>query len=211
MRPSLLAAALLAALPAAAEEDVAVGMPAPAFSLRTMNPQVAGADWIALDRFAGEAPEDPAAKAVLLSFFASWCEPCKRELPLLVRLHRTYRDEGLRVLAVDIDTDAEGMEAARKLAAAAKVGFPVLSDRFNLLARRYLGDRAPLPSVFLIRRDGTIARVDRGYAKDGAAFLRGAVEEVLGIERPPAQPAVARKAAREPPPAGPAEPAALSR
>jgi thiol-disulfide isomerase/thioredoxin len=211
MRPPLLvAAALLAALPAAAEEEVAAGLPAPAFSLRTMNPQVAGADWIALDRFAGDAPEDPASKAVLLSFFASWCEPCKRELPLLVRLDRTYRDQGLRVLAVDIDTDAEGMEAARKLAAAAKVGFPVLSDRFNLLARRYLGDKAPLPSVFLVRRDGTIARVDRGYAKDAAAFLRGAVEEVLGIERSPVQPAVARKAAREPP-AGPATPAALAR
>jgi thiol-disulfide isomerase/thioredoxin len=185
MRPSLLAAALLlAARPAAADEELAAGAPAPTFSLRTLNPQAAGADWISLDRFTGEAPEDPAAKAVLLSFFASWCEPCRRELPLLVQLDRTYRDQGLRVLAIDIDTDDAGIEAARKLTAAAKVAFPVLGDRFNLLARRYLGERAPLPSVFLVRRDGTVARVERGYGKDASTFLRGAVEDVLGIERP---------------------------
>jgi thiol-disulfide isomerase/thioredoxin len=192
MRPSAVAAAaLLAALPAAAEEEVGEGLPAPSFSLRTLNPDVAGAAWVALDRFVGEEPEDPAAKAVLVSFFASWCEPCKREMPFLVQLDRMYRDQGLRILAVAIDREEPGIEAAKQLIAAAKVTYPVLSDRFNFLARRYLGEKAPLPSVFIVRRDGTIAKIERGYAKDASAFLLGHVQDALGIERKSAkQPAV---------------------
>jgi thiol-disulfide isomerase/thioredoxin len=207
MRSLLAAVLLVSALPAAAEEEIGEGLPAPAFSLRTLNPDVAGTGWIALDRFVGAEPEDPGARAVLLTFFASWCEPCRREMPFLAQLDRTYREQGLRVLAVDIDSDEAGMEAAKKLGAAAKVGYPLLSDRFNFLARRYLGEQAPLPSVFLIRRDGTIARIERGYAKDASAFLLAEVQAVLGIERGPPRQAVAKKSAAR---GGTARPAALT-
>jgi peroxiredoxin len=180
----LAALALLAAAPALADEEVGVGLPAPAFSLRAMNPEASGQSWVALDRYVGEEPEDAGAKAVLLTFFASWCEPCKKELPFLVELDRTYREQGLRVLGVCIDGEEPGIEAAKKLVAEKKVTYPVLSDRFNFLARRYLGEKAPLPSVFLIKRDGTIAKIERGYSKDASAFLLADVQEVLGVPLP---------------------------
>ncbi len=183
MRPPALVALAVLALPAAAlEDEIGVGLPAPSFSLRTLNPETAGASWIALDRFAGDAPEDPAAKVVLISFFASWCEPCRKEMPLLVQLDEMYREQGLRVIGVSIDREEPGIEAAKAMIARAKVTYPVLSDRFNFLARRYLGDKAPLPSVFLVRRDGTIARIERGYAKDASQFLLADVRAALGIE-----------------------------
>jgi thiol-disulfide isomerase/thioredoxin len=196
MRSSVLAlAVLLAAAPAAAEEEVAEGLPAPTFSLRTMNPETAGAGWIALDRYVGEDAEDPAAKAVLVTFFASWCEPCRREMPFLVQLDRMYRDQGLRVVGVCIDKEEPGIEAAKQLVQEKHVTYPVLSDRFNFLARRYLGEKAPLPSVFLVKRDGTIARIERGYAKDASAFLLAEVQDILGIERKGGkQPAAAKPA-----------------
>ncbi len=175
------ALAVLAHPAAAAEEEIGEGLPAPAFSLRTLNPQAAGASWIALERFAGAEPEDPGSRVVLLSFFASWCEPCKKELPLLVQLDRMYRERGLRVLGVNIDREEQEIEAAKAMIAQAEVTYPVLSDRFNFLARRYLGEKAPLPSVFLVRRDGTIARIERGYAKDAAQFLVAEVRAALGI------------------------------
>jgi thiol-disulfide isomerase/thioredoxin len=190
--PALAAGLLLSAAPAAAEEEIGEGLPAPSFSLRTMNPEVAGTPWVALDRFVGEEPEDPSAKVVLISFFASWCEPCKRELPFLVQLDRMYRDRGLRILGIAIDTEEAGIEAARRLVAAAKVSYPVLSDRFNFLARRYLGEQAPLPSVFVVRRDGTIAKIERGYSKDASAFLLAHVEDALGIERKASKRAAAK-------------------
>jgi thiol-disulfide isomerase/thioredoxin len=209
--PVLAALALLAALPAAADEEIGEGLPAPSFSLRTMNPEVAGTGWIALDRFVGAEPEDPAAKVVLISFFASWCEPCKREMPFLVQLDRMYRDQGLRVLGVAIDKEEAGIEAAKNLIQSAKVTYPVLSDRFNFLARRYLGDKAPLPSVFIVRRDGTIAKIERGYAKDASAFLLSEVQDALGIARKGKQPASKRAAAADGPTKGAPAKAAAAR
>jgi hypothetical protein len=113
-------------------------------------------------------------------------------MPFLVKLDREYREHGLRVVSVDIDTEEAGQDAARRLVGEAGFKHPVCSDRFNILARRYLGDKAPLPSVFLIRKDGTIARVERGYAKDAPLFLLAAVRAELGL---PAQAAKASEPA----------------
>jgi thiol-disulfide isomerase/thioredoxin len=193
-----------AVLAAAVDEEVGEGLPAPSFSLRTLNPEAAGASWIALDRFAGQEPEDPASRVVLLSFFASWCEPCRKEMPFLVQLDRMYREQGLRVLGVNIDREAPEIEAAKAMIAQAEVTYPVLSDRFNFLARRYLGEKAPLPSVFIVRRDGTIARIERGYAKDASQFLLAEVQAALGI-------GPERKGARGGPASAPAKASAGAR
>jgi thiol-disulfide isomerase/thioredoxin len=182
MRPFVLALCAALAVPAMAEEEVAVGLPAPAFSLRPLNPDVTGAGWLSLDKYAGEAPEDAGAKVVVLSFFASWCAPCKKEMPFLVQLDRMYREQGLRVVGVTIDTEEPGIATAKKMITDAKVGYPVLSDRFNFLARRYLGESAPLPSVFLIRRNGEIARIERGYSNDVGALLLASIQEELGLK-----------------------------
>ena len=69
-----------------------------------------------------------------------------------------------------------------------RVTYPVLSDRFNLLARRYLGEQSPLPSVFLIRRDGTVDRIERGYGKDAKGFLLAEVRRLLGPATAEARP-----------------------
>ncbi len=183
-RTVALLAGLALALPALAEQDEAVvGAPAPSFSLRVLNAQETGVSWLSLQSLVGEEAEDAGAKVVLVSFFASWCAPCKKELPLLVDLDRRYRALGLRVIGISIDKEEDGIAAARKLVADQHAAYPVLSDRFNLLARRYLGDQAPLPSVFLIGRDGTILSVERGYTRDASSFLRGKVEAALGIKR----------------------------
>lgn len=179
--------ALLAPAPGVGDEEIAVGLPAPAFTLRTMNPEVSGLTVVSLDRYVGPEAEDPQARVVLLSFFASWCEPCKKEMPYLQQLHEMYRDRGLRVLSVSIDREEPAISRARQVAAGAKVTFPVLSDRFNFLARRYLGEQSPLPSVFLVGRDGNILRIERGYGKDASTFLLAEVQKALGIPGPTAK------------------------
>jgi thiol-disulfide isomerase/thioredoxin len=175
-----LALALLLSEPVHASDEVAVvGGVAPAFSLRTLNPDACGAPWVSLGRLVGKEAEDPGARVVLLSFFASWCEPCRRELPFLAKLDRRYRAAGLRVVSIDIDGEEAGIEAARRLSSEAGLSHPVGSDRFNILARRYLGEKAPLPSIFLVRQDGTIGRIERGYAKQAPAFLSALVRAEL--------------------------------
>jgi thiol-disulfide isomerase/thioredoxin len=183
-RALLLLAGLAMVAPVSADQDEAVvGGPAPGFSLRVLNPEAAGVSWLSLQSMVGEEPEDGDAKVVLVSFFASWCAPCKKELPLLVDLDTRYRSLGLRVVGISIDKEEDGIAAARKLVADHRAVYPVLSDRFNLLARRYLGDQAPLPSVFLIGRDGNIISIERGYTRDASVFLRAKVEAALGIKR----------------------------
>jgi thiol-disulfide isomerase/thioredoxin len=135
--------------------------------------------WVSLEHYVGPEAEDPGAKAVLLSFFASWCGPCKKEMPYLQKLHQKYMEQGLRIISVDIDKEEAGIDAAKKMAAANKVTYPVASDRFNFLARRYLGDQSPLPSVFIILRDGTIARIEKGYGKDVSTFIMAEVQKAL--------------------------------
>jgi len=186
---ALLVTLLLPAL-SRAEDEVGVGLPAPGFSAKTLNPEAAGAPWIRLDQYVGDEPDDGGAKVVLLSFFASWCGPCQKELPFLVQLDRMYRDQGLRVVSVSIDTTPEGIEASRGQAQAARVLHPVVSDRYNLIARRYLGEETRLPSVFLVGRDGNVLRIERGYAKDAAAFLLAEVQQALGLKPPPGASAV---------------------
>jgi thiol-disulfide isomerase/thioredoxin len=193
LRALALLAGLAVAVPVTAElEEAVVGAPAPGFSLRVLNPEAAGMSWLSLQSLAGDEPEDAEARVVLVSFFASWCAPCKKELPLLVELDTRYRSLGLRVIGISIDKEEDGIAAARKLVASHHAAYPVLSDRFNLLARRYLGDQAPLPSVFLIGRDGNIISIERGYTKDASGFLRAKVEAALGIKRAAASSGAAR-------------------
>jgi len=181
-RLSLLALALVV-VPAiaTADEEVAEGLPAPPFTLRTMNQEASGVPLVSLDRYVGAEPEDAEARVVLISFFASWCGPCKREMPYLQQLHSMYRDQGLRVVSVNIDQEEPAIADARAMIEKAKVTFPVLSDRFNFLARRYLGEQSPLPSVFIVNRDGTIARIEKGYGKDASSFLLAEVQRALGL------------------------------
>jgi thiol-disulfide isomerase/thioredoxin len=180
----LTAAVLVFAAPAVtqAEDEIGVGLPAPSFTVKTLNPDVAGAPSISLGQLVGPDAEDPGSKLVLLTFFASWCKPCQKEMPFLIQLDRMYREQGLRVLAVNIDAEPPGIELAKKQIGDAGVKYPVLSDRFNFLARRYLGEKAPLPSVFLINRAGDVTRIERGYSADVSTFLLAEVQSALGLK-----------------------------
>jgi thiol-disulfide isomerase/thioredoxin len=168
---------------ARADEDelVKVGDPAPLFSLPLYNAEAQKRAMFSLDSLVGPDADEPAVKAVLMSFFATFCAPCKREMPYLEKLNEQFRDQGLRVVMISIDRDEGAAAKIDALVKQNKVSFPILKDRFNFLARRYLGETAPLPSVFLISRDGVVRELNRGYGKDASTFLLTSVERVLGV------------------------------
>ena len=166
-RPSsiLLAALFAAAGPGAlaADEPLAVGKQAPPFSMRTMNPDKAQTRVVALKNHVGQGAEDP-KKAVLLSFAASYCEPCKKELAELSLLEPALRKRGVLTAVVVIDKDEEGIAKMKKLLLEElDVPMPVLSDRFSILARRYGAEK--LPYVVLIGSDGAVRWIHAGYDK----------------------------------------------
>jgi thiol-disulfide isomerase/thioredoxin len=185
---------------AAAQEDLAAeGKPAPIFRLPVYNAQAVGSSVVALDKFVGPDATEPGVKVVLLSFMASFCAPCKKEMPYLQMLHQKYKDFGLRVVSVSIDTEPDGQKIIEDLIAQNKVTYPVLKDRFNLVARRWLGTQSPLPSVFMVKPDGMVSFVHRGYNQEASEVFATQIENALGIKRGAAALKVATDTSATPP------------
>lgn len=99
-----------------------------------------------------------AGKVVLVDFWASWCGPCKKSFPVLEALHTRYAEQGLVVLGISVDEDAEAMRSFLSERAAS---FPVVRD-----ARQRLVEDAAveaMPTSFLIDRTGVIRHVHVGF------------------------------------------------
>ena len=115
-----------------------VGQQAPAFSLQQLN----GTGEISLASLRG--------KAVVLNFFASWCQPCKREAPALEQLWRDYRSQGVVVLGIDTN---DASNDARKFISAHGVTYPTVGGG-GRLTRKY-GVNG-LPVTYVLNRQGRI-------------------------------------------------------
>jgi thiol-disulfide isomerase/thioredoxin len=189
----------MCALPGRADDDaagpkaepeeaagLAVGTVAPAFTLPVVNEFAGGKKW-GPAKWTGVEASEP-KKLVVLSFFASYCEPCKKELPELARLYDAYKDQGLGVMVVSIDKGAEMRNAVAAIAMSANATFPVLHDRFQLVARKYAAER--LPYMLLLGPDGAIQVVHVGYTDELKAGLENELRGRLGLEPlPPPKPA----------------------
>jgi peroxiredoxin len=150
-RRHLLAMAMLAAA-GAANAKAAPNAPAPDFTLR----QLDGAN-LRLGEQRG--------RVVMVNFWATWCGPCRVELPHLGRLHDKYRSAGFVLLGVNIDEDAN---AAKALASKLGLKFPVLFDSKKEVVAAY--DLNAMPATVLIDRDGRVRHLHRGY-KEGVEAL----------------------------------------
>lgn len=97
---------------------------------------------------------------VMLNFWASWCAPCREEMPHLNELNSQYKDMGFTLLGVNVD---EKERDANRAIDRLKVEFPVLFDTENNVAELFKVDA--MPTTILIDRDGTIRYLHRGYKK----------------------------------------------
>ncbi|HSJ24548.1 MAG TPA: TlpA disulfide reductase family protein [Longimicrobiales bacterium] len=144
-RPRLILAiaALLAGCGADADtfRPFTVGDPAPDFALSAM-----AGDTVRLSDLRGGP--------VLLNIWATWCPPCREEMPGLQALHETYGQQGLHVVGVSID--ARGAEdAVRAFAGDFGIGFTLLHDPGEVVPRQYR--TSGVPETFLIDADGVLA------------------------------------------------------
>jgi peroxiredoxin len=101
---------------------------------------------------------DYRGKVVLLNFWATWCGPCKAEIPWFIEFEKMYKDRGFATLGVSMDED--GWQAVQPFVKQRAINYPVMigDDR---LAQLY-GGIDSLPSTFLIDREGRIASVHLG-------------------------------------------------
>jgi len=102
--------------------------------------------------------QEQRGQVVMINFWATWCGPCRQEMPHLSKLYEKYRASGFVLLGINVDDDARNaVEVAAKLG----VKFPVLLDTDKKVSKQY--ELLTMPSTVLIDRDGKVRFVHRGY------------------------------------------------
>jgi peroxiredoxin len=90
-------------------------------------------------------------KVVFLNFWATWCIPCREEMPALERLHQTYQTQDLAIISIDLKESADQVKVFFQKHS---LSFPALLDQDGSVFRDYLV--AGMPTTYLIGRDGTM-------------------------------------------------------
>jgi cytochrome c biogenesis protein CcmG/thiol:disulfide interchange protein DsbE len=102
---------------------------------------------------------DYKGRPVLINFWATWCPPCKQEIPAFIDLQDKYRDQGFVVLGVSTDDPAD---ALKQFAAEYKMNYPVLQGTEELMNE--YGPIWAIPVSIFVKRDGTICKKHMGPA-----------------------------------------------
>jgi len=140
------------------EHEALEGQPASDFTLETL----ADSKPVRLSELKG--------RVVLLDFWATWCGPCRRWLPIVEKAHRDYAAKGLAVFAVN---ERETESKVRTYLSQQKLDLPVLMDRGGMVGSEYRASSIPLTVV--VGRDGNVLRVMVGL--HDAEDLRDVLQE----------------------------------
>jgi peroxiredoxin len=140
-----------------------VGSVAPEFTLTTLDDQT-----VSLSNLQGQV--------VLINFWATWCPPCREEMPAIQNVYDRHRDDGFTVLAVNLlETNANVEAFAEEL----DLTFPILMDRRGQVFERYRV--RGLPTTFFVDQAGVIQNVKVGGPMS-EAFIEGQVTDLLAGE-----------------------------
>jgi peroxiredoxin len=119
---------------------------------------------------------------IFVSFWATYCEPCKAEMPVLQRLHDSYRADGLSIVSVSLDgpdTIAEVAPYIRKQG----YTFPVLLDESGDIAQSH-NPSATAPFAIMVSRDGRVVRRITGFQPSEAEHLERELKTLLAQTTP---------------------------
>lgn len=113
-------------------------------------------------------------QVVLLNFWATWCTPCKEELPYFNHLYAKYKSVGLKVLAINID---KVRSKAVRMSSALGLTFPVLLDPAGKVSGLYR--IRSMPTTYIVARDGTIRHIHWGFGPDEPARYEAEIRKLL--------------------------------
>lgn len=157
----------ISAVPAAATTGGEIPSPREGFAAPDFTLELLGGGEVALSELRG--------KAVVVNLWASWCPPCRAEMPALQSAYEAERDRGLEIIAINT-TFQDREQEAQRFVEEFGLTFPIALDRSGTVSRQYL--LRALPSTFFIDRDGVIRKVIIGGPMSEAT-IRTTVEELL--------------------------------
>ena len=102
--------------------------------------------------------EDLRGQVVMLNFWASWCGPCRQEMPLMDEIYKKYEKFGFTILAINVDEDSAD---ADRFLDAVPVTFPILYDNESRTSELFGVDA--MPTTIMVDRDGNRRFIHRGY------------------------------------------------
>ncbi len=113
-------------------------------------------------------------QVILLNFWASWCGPCRQEMPLLEKMHQRYSSLGFTVLGVNVEADSSKANAMLKHV---PVSFPILYDTQNTVSELY--KVSGMPTTVVIDRNGNMRYLHKGYKPGDEAHYRKWVKQLI--------------------------------
>lgn len=113
-------------------------------------------------------------QVVLVNFWATWCTPCKKELPYFNELYAKFKGVGLEVLAVNID---KVRSKAARMSSALRLSFPVLLDPAGKVSGLY--SIRSMPTTYVVARDGTVRHIHWGFGPDEPARYEAEIRKLL--------------------------------
>ncbi len=145
------------------------GKPAPEFALQSLDGKT-----VRLSELRG--------KAVVVNFWATWCQPCRVEMPWFVELQKQYGPDGLQILGINADEDTTADELG-KFAKSMNVNYPVLLGKEEV--EQAYGGIQFLPVTVYIDRDGKV--VDKVFGLKGRSEIEQDIKVALGQTKPTTQ------------------------
>jgi cytochrome c biogenesis protein CcmG, thiol:disulfide interchange protein DsbE len=119
---------------------------------------------------------DYRGQVVLLNIWATWCPPCRVEMPSIEKLHRALGPKGLRVVAVSVDSPGQE-QVIRDFTQRVGLTFVILHDGANKISRQY--QTTAVPETFIIGRDGVIRKKLIGAVDWNSDANRALIERLL--------------------------------
>lgn len=147
------------------------------FSLSVTAKELSGpAPGLTLQTFDGKkvSLSDYKGQVIMLNFWASWCGPCRQEMPELNKLYDTYKKAGFVLLGINLDDSKAAVDKALQKT---PVTFPVLLDPQGKVAELYKNQA--MPSSYFIDRDGNLAYLHQGYRPGEEAEYKKIIRKLL--------------------------------
>ncbi len=159
-------------------EPPPINKPAPPFSLRDREGALVSLSDLA---YPGQEKASRPRKVVLLDFFRTDCQPCRKALPRLVELQKKLGAKPVKIIVVALLEEEEGQEKLDRFLQETKLPLLVLVDPYGSAAKKYVSHKGGLqiPALFLVDRTGVLRRRLQGAEAESVPKLATQLEELL--------------------------------